>query len=245
MKRFGHCALLAGFLSLLTVSASLPQTKTNRTQKQQTAPPVAPPLFVEEKGHFRILLDGQPAGREEFQIAQSGKVWVARGSTEVPAPSGGNAKVSGRLELNPDGTPVHYEWTSTLPKKSSATIQFTGATAKIELHLEGLPPFPQEFSFDSPHVVILDNNLYHHYAILARIYDWKAKGPQTFPVLIPQDGTPGSILVEYAGAKVVEGVKLDMLRVRSTDLDLELDCEGLRLVRLFVPSAKVEILREP
>ena len=245
MRRFPAHAGLAAFLSMLAVSSSLPQSKTDKPDKKQGVPPASPALFVEEKGHFRILLDGHPAGMEEFQIAQSGKGWVARGSSEVPAPSGGNAKVSGRLELTPDGAPVHYEWSSNLPKKSSATIQFSGGTAKMELRLEGLPPFPQEFSFESPRVVILDNNLYHHYAILARLFDWKAKGAQTFPVLIPQDGTPGNIVVEYVGGKVVESVKLEMLRVRSTDLELELDCDGQRLVRIFVPSSKVEILREP
>jgi hypothetical protein len=245
MKRLGRSARLAGILSLLVLAVSFAQTKTGKTEKKQTPPATAPASFVEEKGHFRILLDGQPAGTEEFQIAQSGKGWVARGSSEVPAASGGNAKVSGRLELAADGTPLHYEWTSSLPKKSSATVQFSDGSAKMELRLEGLPPFPQEFTFDSPRVVILDNNLYHHYAVLARIYDWKTKGPQTFPVLIPQDATPGSILLEYAGAKVVEGVKLETLRLRSTDLELEMDCEGARLVRVYVPASKAEIIREP
>lgn len=245
MKRLGRSARLAGLLSLLALAVSLAQTKTDKTEKKQTPPVTATGSFVEEKGHFRILIDGQQAGTEEFQIARSGKDWMARGSSEVSAASGGNAKVSGRLELTADGAPLRYEWTSSLPKKSSATIQFSGGSAKMELRVEGLPAFPQEFSFDSPRVVILDNNLYHHYAVLARIYDWKAKGPQTFPVLIPQDGMPGSILVEYAGAKVVEGVKLETLRIRSTDLELELDCEGARLVRIYVPASKAEIIREP
>src|SRR5712692_10311460 len=245
MRRFAARAGLAAFLSMLAVSSSLPQSKTDKPDKKQSVTPVSAALFVEEKGHFRIVLDGQPAGMEEFQIAQSGKGWVARGSSEVPAPSGGNAKVSGRLELTPDGAPVHYEWSSNLPKKSSATIQFSGGTAKMELRLEGLPPFPQEFSFESPRVVILDNNLYHHYAILARLYDWKAKGPQSFSVFIPQDSTPGVVLVEDVGPKVVEGVQLEMLRVRSADNEIELYCDNSsRLMHISVPSSKVEIIRE-
>ncbi len=243
MKRSCICFLLANLFILI---ALFPAAAQSKKEKKGENPPAtaAPSVFVEEKGKFRILVDGQPAGSEEFQISPSGKDWLARGVAEVPSPNGGTIKVTGKLELSPDGTPQHYDWSATTPKKASASIEFHGGTAKMELRLEGNAPFTQEFNFDSPRVIILDNNLYHHFAILARLYDWKGKSPQTYPVLIPQDTTPGTILVEYGGPRVIEGVKLEMLRVRSADLEIELYCDGARLVRVSVPSSKVEIVRE-
>ena len=212
--------------------------------------------LIEEKGKLRILLDGQQVGSEEFQISAEGseaaKQWTARGATEIRLPEG-TARISGRLKLASDGMPLRYEWSAQGQKKASATVEFQGGTAKMALQLEGAQPFLQELSFGSrgepgratPRVVILDNNLYHHYALLARLYDWSARGPQTFPVLIPQEMTPGSIVVESLGAHEIDGARLELLRVRSPDLEIHLYLDSTRrLVRLAVPASKALILRE-
>ena len=92
---------------------------------------------------------------------------------------------------------------------------------------------------------MLDNNLYEQYAILGRIYDWNAKGTQSLPVLIPQDATPGNIDLESLGAKSVDGADLEVLRVHSTDLEIQLYFDAkFHLVRLEVPAAKVVIVRQ-
>ena len=214
--------------------------------KKSASTASGPALLAEDKGRFRILLDGQAVGSEEFEISRSGADWTARGSTEVRMPSGGAAtRVTARLELTPNGTPLRYEWSTQSQKKASATVEFRGGTAKVALQLEGAQPFVQELSFGSPRVIVLDNNLYHQYALLARLYDWKAKGAQTFPVLIPQEMTPGNIAVEALGPQSVEGATLELLRVRTSDLEINLYLDSShRLVRLSVPSSKVVIVRE-
>jgi hypothetical protein len=184
-------------------------------------------------------------GSEDFQIAPSGKEWVARGSVEINMPGEGSAQVSGKLRLSADGVPLHYEWSTRGQKKASSTIEFQEGSAKIQLHTEDAPAFTQEFQFDSPRVVILDNNLYHHYIILARLYDWNTSGPQSFPVLIPQDLTPGRITAESLGAQEREGAKFELLKVRSADLEIDLYLdEARRLVRLAVPASKAEVISE-
>ncbi len=223
------------------------QSKEKSKRPESTALGAA--QLIEEKGKLRILLDGQQVGSEEFQISAEGsdatKQWTARGATEIRSPEG-TARISGRLKLAPDGTPLRYEWSSAQgQKKASATVEFHGSTAKMALQLEGAQPFLQELSFGSPRVVILDNNLYHHYALLARLYDWSTRGPQTFPVLIPQDMTPGSIVVEALGPQEIDGARLELLRVRSADLEIHLYLDSTRrLVRLAVPASKALILRE-
>jgi hypothetical protein len=200
-------------------------------------------LFSPEKGKFRILVNGQPAGKEEFEITPSGENWIAQGSTEIPSAQG-TTRVRGTLELRPDGTPIRYEWSMQGAKKASATILFDGPKADVELRLEGAHPFTQQFTFSSPRVAVLDNNLYHQYAILARLYDWNQKGPQTFSVLVPQEMTPGTVTVESLGKQDVGGAKLEELRVKTEDLEIDLFLDGSRLVRVVSPSANAEIIRE-
>jgi hypothetical protein len=200
-------------------------------------------LFAPEKGSFKILAKGQPMGREEFEIGPSGGNWIARGTSEIQGPEG-VTHVSGTLELHADGTPVRYEWSTQGAKKAAATINFSGSTATIELRLEGARPFTQQFTFNSPQIVVLDNNLYHQYAVLARLYDRDKKGPQTFSVLVPQDLTPGTVTVESLGSQDVDGKKLDELSVKTEDLEVDLYFEGQRLVRIVAPASNAEIVRE-
>lgn len=200
-------------------------------------------IFARDKGKFRILVNGQEAGKEEFEISPSGDNWIAHGTAEVQSPQG-STKVSGTLELRADGTPLHYEWTTQGAKKAGATIVFSGNTASVELRLEGMRPFSQTFTFSSARVAVLDNNLYHQYDVLARLYDWNQKGAQTFSVLVPQEMTPGTVTVESLGKQEVSGTKLEQLRVKTEDLEIELFLDGPHLRRVVSPSANAEIIRE-
>jgi len=81
--------------------------------------------------------------------------------------------------------------------------------------------------------------------VLARLYDWKAGGKQTFPVLIPQDMVPGTIFVESVGAQQDGKTKYEAMRVSSPDLEIMLYLDAShRMMRLEVPSSNVTIERE-
>jgi uncharacterized protein YaiE (UPF0345 family) len=199
--------------------------------------------FQSEKGKFRILVNGQEVGKEEFEIGSNGGNWFARGTSDVQTPEG-MTHVTGTLELHADGTPVRYEWSTQSAKKAGATVTFNGPVATIELHSEGARPFTQQFTFATPQIAVLDNNLYYQYAILARLYDKSKKGQQSFAVLVPQELTPGSVTVESVGNQDVDGKKLDELQVKSEDLEVDLYLDGDRLVRIVSPSVNAEIIRE-
>jgi hypothetical protein len=196
-----------------------------------------------DKGTFKILVSGQQIGKEEFTIAPNGSDWTAHGSTELQSPKG-NTHVTGALVVHADGVPVRYEWSTQGAKKASATIGFTGVTATVELHLEGAKPFTQQFTFAAPLVVVLDDNLYYQYTFLARLYDWDKKGEQTFSVLVPQEMTPGTVTVDSMGEQVLNGQKVQELRVRTEDNEIDLFLDGPKLVRLVAPAANAEIIRE-
>jgi hypothetical protein len=200
--------------------------------------------FIPDKGKFKILINGQQAGTEEFALSASGGNWTAHGNAEIQTPQG-VAHVTGNLELRPDGAPVRYEWTMQGAKKAASTIIFNGTTANVELRMEGARPYTQQFTFNSDRVLVLDNNMYDQYAILARLYDWDKKGAQTFSVIVPQEMTPGSVTVESLGKQDAgSGEKLEQLRVKTEDLEISLFLDGQRLVRIVSPSANAEIIRE-
>src|ERR1700722_16012579 len=155
------------------------------------------PVFSPDKGKLVIQLNGETIGSEQFELTPSGNNWIAKGTTELKVPGTTAAtSVSGTLMLQPDGAPITYEWTSHADKTNGAHVVFSNGTAKITLQMQGARPFEQDLSFNVPVIAILDNNLYDQYALLARLYDWSKRGTQTFPVLIPQDLTPGTISVE-------------------------------------------------
>jgi hypothetical protein len=202
-------------------------------------------VFASDKGKLTVQLDGQTVGHEDFEISSTASGWTAKGTTELKAPQSAAAKVSGTLTLQPDGSPISYDWTSQAEKTNGAHVLFSNGIAKITLQIQGARPYEQDLTFNAPLIAVLDNNLYHQYAILARLYDWSKRGPQTFPVLIPQDLTPGTINVEATGPATIAGKSYEGLRVTTSDIEVLLYLDSShRLMRLEVPTAKVTVIRD-
>jgi hypothetical protein len=232
LSRLIHTAIAASLLCIFLGSALAD------AQKKDSG------VFQQDKGKFSLFLDGKNIGHEEFEIVPSGAGWAARGATTIKSEKG-ETKITGNLTLQPDGAPVAYNWTAQSDKTNGAHILFANGVAKITLQMQGARPFEQELSFGAPLVAVLDNNLYHQYAVLARIYDWSKRGVQQLPVLIPQDLTPGTITLESTGSATADGKTYEGLRVNTSDLEILLLLDsGHRLMRLEVPSAKVAVVRE-
>ena len=228
---------LVGAVSATTVAALSPAASQKKLQ--------ASAVLASDKGKLTVQLDGQTVGHEDFEISSTASGWTAKGTTELKAPQSPAAKVSGTLTLQADGSPISYDWTSQAEKTNGAHVLFANGVAKITLEMQGARPFEQTLSFNTPLVAVLDNNLYHQYAVLARVYDWSKRGAQTFPVIIPQELTPGTITVESTGPASADGKSYEGLKVTSSDLEILLLLDNNhRLMRLEVPAAKVSVIRE-
>lgn len=213
--------------------------------QKKSAPTAGPVVFVQDKGKLTIKLGGQTVGHEEFEISPSGGGWLAKGTAEIKPPEGASSKVSGSLTLQGNGAPISYDWSAQAEKTNGAHVLFANGVASITLEMQGARPFQQDLSFGSPLIAVLDNNLYHQYAVLARIYDWSKGGAQTFPVIIPQELTPGSITVQSTGSATSDGKTYEGLKVTSSDLQILLLLDtSHRLMRLEVPDAKVSVIRD-
>jgi hypothetical protein len=225
-------------LLLLLVVTGTPFAHAN--QKKKTGS-----VFINDKGKFQILLNGNPIGHEEFEITSSGIGWIAKATTHLTVEGSPVTTVTGNLTLQPDGAPISYEWNSQTDKTSGAHVLFTNGVARMNIQLGTAHPFEQDLTFNSPNIVVLDDNLYYQYAVLARVYDWGKRGTQTFPVLVPQELLPGSITVDWAGAVSAEGKAYEGLKVRTNDLQVTLFLDSNhRLMRLEVPSSKAAVVRE-
>lgn len=208
-------------------------------------PAGAPSVFSADKGKFRISINGQVVGSEDFEISSSGDAWIERSSMSAHVPGGGDIKAKGDLKLSADGAPMHYDWSAEAQKKATGTVEFSNGTAKCSADLGGPSPLRKDFTFTSPRVAVLDNNLYYQFGVLAQVYDWKAGGKQEFPVLIPQDMVPGSISVESLGQQQAGNAKYDAVRVSSPDLEIMVYLDSKhRMMRLEVPSSNVTVERE-
>jgi len=234
--RTGSFALTLGIVACAALSLAA---------QKKGAQPSGAVVFVQDKGKLTIKLGGQTVGHEEFEIAPSGGGWVAKGTSEIKPPEGGSSKVFGSLTMQADGAPISYDWSAQAEKTNGAHVLFANGVASITLEMQGARPFQQDLSFGSPLIAVLDNNLYHQYAVLARIYDWSKGGAQTFPVIIPQELTPGSITVQSAGSASADGKTYQGLKVTTSDLEILLLLDGNhRLMRLEVPDAKVSVIRD-
>jgi hypothetical protein len=237
-------ALILALSCAALLAAALAGTHLSSRVIAAPLPSLASPAAMEsDKGEFRISVNGQPVGTESFEIRPDGNRWIAQGTADVKPTDGPASKITSHLTLQPDGTPLSYDWKTEGTKKASAEIQFQNSIATVNLHLEGRKPFTQQFTFSSPMVVILDNNLYHQYAVLARLYDRTKKGSQTFAVLVPQEMTPGSVTVDSIADPT--DTSPGELKVQTSDLevDLYIDAKG-RLMRLVAPASNAEVIRK-
>ncbi len=232
-------SLAAGIFGLHAASAS------PRPTAAAAIPANAPTVFSPDKGKFRITINGQQVGSETFEISMSGDAWIVRSTMSAHAPGGPDVKATGQIKLSANGAPIRYDWSAEALKKATGSVDFANGTAKCTADLGAPSPLRKDFTFTSPLVAVLDNNLYYQFGVLARVYDWKAGGQQTFPVLIPQDMVPGSISVESLGPREAGGGKYEVLRVSSPDLEIMLYVDtNHRMMRLEAPSSNVVIDRE-
>ena len=201
-------------------------------------------LLLPIKGNFASWPAAQQVGKEEFEISSERR------------------QLGGARHLGSEDGRGHdacHRHARTPTRWHAGALRMVHARAQESFRVDRLQrrapprstsawtapgPFTQQFTFNSPPIAILDNNLYHQYAVLGRLYDWNKKGAQTFSVLVPQEMTPGSVTVESLGTKDVDGKKLDELRVKTEDLELDLYLETSGLIRIDAPNANAEIVRE-
>jgi hypothetical protein len=200
---------------------------------------VLPAAAQVERGVFHIIADGREIGTERFEIAPTENGVRATAELQITQKEVGHVVETATLTLAAGVEPTRYERVQKSPKRGSVTATF--ADEKASVHYVMTDGQTHDVEFKVPrNVVILDTNFFHHYTFLVRHYDFLKGGQQHMTVLVPQEGLPGVVTVEYVGPDQA----LRKLVAHTDELDIQLwtDDAG-RIVRLAVPAANVEITR--
>ena len=232
-------------LASLLLALALPLAAQKKSEKKAAAQASAGRA---ERGVFRVYAGGKAVGAETFEISTASEGTEARAEIHLSV-EGQKVSQTARLTLGPAGLPRSYEWNEESPKKMYARVRFQEGKAIIEFPLETGSMDQREFFFTSPDVVVLDNNVFHHFIFLLQHYDFAKGGRQPVHILIPQEVTPGIVYLESHGPEEVpvgnSKRKLERIAVVSEDNEISVWVdEQKRVVKIGVPQNGVEVVRE-
>ena len=212
----------------------------------------APLLYSgNESGTFRIYFSGTEIGQEKFQITESGGSVKASAETRLTIERE-KEKVSfllrPLLEFNRFFEPVSYEiGQESGPNKTKARVTFKGAMSDA-VYESGNERDARQIDLRKD-VLVLDDNVFHQYIILAKRYDFAKGGVQEFSAFVPQQFIAGGVSISDKGMETVpvlnQNLKLQHLLVDTGELQISLwldDRHNLR--KLAVPKSGVEVVRE-
>jgi hypothetical protein len=213
--------------------------------------PVAPATCLNDQGVFQLFLAGRRIGSEKFAIQCTADQISARAETEFQIDREGKTvliKTSSALVLNSQLVPLTYSWNMKSPQASSLEADFRTKPAKLRYRTVSGESDERDFSL-LPDIVLIDNNVFHHFELLAERYRLTPGGKQVFRAFVPQDALPGELSVEgnERDAMKVRGQSKEFQHlVVTTDLaqiDLWSD-EQHHLQRVLIRTAQLEAVRE-
>ena len=213
---------------------------------------------VVDSGTFGVFVGGKRVATEKFDIQQRGDVSVA--STELRTEDSGNkATQSTELQMSGNGDLVRYTWKDTGSGKAQAVVE--PANEFLVEHISAGDGKPHDTPFLLPHsTVILDDYSFAQRQILAWRYlasvctaeggQLGCKGERAqYGILIPQQQSAGSVYLTLKGKEKVSirGTERELNRINleseAGEWAMWFD-DSNKLVRILVPSANTEILRD-
>jgi len=216
-----------------------------------TARAPSPADNPKDRGQFIFRLGGQQIGTETFEIATKGDKVEATAKIELRVHQDEKPvelKSFPRLVMTPDLEPLNYEWSLKGAQSSHLEVNFQSPRATAKYRTVGGQEDVREFEL-SKNLVILDNNVIHHYQIIILRYRHAGGGKQTFRAFIPQEALPGSLTIEDAGPERVDvGGREQLLEhlVVTTDnarVELWADDQN-RLQKIAIPAGQLEVYRK-
>jgi len=223
----------------------------NLASLAQQAPNTPPPVNVDDGGVFVISLAGRPVGSEHFTIHSSlGRV-EARGETRLDMEQNGKAL---SVQSFPDFVldsqlhPLTYTWNQKGPQSSRLEVDFRGALAKARYTTISGSEDDRDFALP-PDVMVLDDNVIHHYELIIARFLAMGGGKQTFHVFVPQEALPSVLTMEDmrgapgAGGAAAANLRHLLITTDVTHIDLWVD-EQQHLERVAVLTAQLEATRK-
>ncbi|MDR0787936.1 MAG: hypothetical protein LBG44_08740 [Gemmatimonadota bacterium] len=201
---------------------------------------------AQDEGTFEILVNGRPAGTEEFTIRQTGvgsaAEFVATGRVQVLLPTG-RLDLTTRLRASGfQADPVTYEATtvSSAPRRMIASIGGGRVSART------VTPSGEQLReyLASEGAVVLDEGVMHQYYFLVR----RTRGGRV-PVLIPRENRQVMAQVTDLGESLVniQGVQVSLYQLSvqpdgGDERRVWTDALG-RVIRVEIPALSYVAVR--
>ncbi len=209
------------------------------------------PSDPSDHGVFVISLAGNRIGTETFEIRSTGSHIEAEAKIEMRVQQEGKTfefRTQSKLVLNSAFQPVSYNWNQKGAQSSQLEIDFQASPVKTRY--KTVTGEEDDRDFELPReVVVLDDNVFHHYQLILQKYLRGGSGKQTFPAFIPQEALPGTLDVQDAGPDSVDvgGAKQSLRHfVITTELkqiDLWADEQG-HLERVYISDSQLDAVRK-
>ena len=217
----------------------------------QEAPANPPPMRVDDEGVFIISLAGRPVGSETFKIHSARGQIEAQGEVRLHIEQNGkrvNVESFPDLVLDPQLHPLTYTWNQKGSQSSRLEVDFRGKPARVRYKTVSGGEDDRDFELPLD-VVVLDDNVVHHYQLIMARFQAMGGGKQTFPVFVPQEALPSLLTVEDLGsaATTIAGATANLrhlvITTDVTSIDLWVD-DQQRIERVSVPVAQLEAIRK-
>lgn len=211
----------------------------------------ASPADLKDRGVFVYSMAGKQIGTESFEISSAkGKV-EAEAKVELRVEQEGKTldfKTSTKLVLTPDLQPQTYDWNQKGAQSSQLQMDFRSTPATVRYRTVSGENDVRDFQLPRD-VVVLDNNVIHHYQLVVRRFRQAGGGTQTFYAFIPQEALPGTLSVEEIGRESVDlgsrEQKLHHLLVTTENAQIDLWADDQdRLQKISIPRAQLEVVRK-
>ncbi|HTS69743.1 MAG TPA: hypothetical protein VMO17_12245 [Terriglobia bacterium] len=157
-------------------------------------------------------------------------------------------RTSSDLILDRQFNPVSYTWSQKGSQPSQLSIDFRTDPVRALRKGGGRPDDQRDFKLDKD-VLILDDNIIHHYQLAIARYDQTKGGTQAFRAFIPQEALPGLVTLSVGGSEAVtvEGEKRTLRRFLLTtelaQISLWVDDQG-HLQLVSAPDAQFQATRK-
>ena len=213
--------------------------------------PGAAPADLNDRGTFEIFSAGQSIGTETFVIRARADRIEAQGDGHLQVEQNGKTievRTSSTLLLDSQLDPLSYTWNQKGTQSSQLSIDFRAKPAHVRYKQVNGQDDRRDFNLDKD-VVVLDDNVVHHYQLAVARYDQAKGGTQALRAFIPQEALPGVITLKAVGPEsvTVGGDKRTLHRFLLTtelaQISLWVDDQG-HLQMVSAPDAQFQAMRK-
>jgi len=214
-------------------------------------PTASPTPDMSDQGVFQISLGGSIVGSEKFAIRYTPDKIEAQAEVHLHLQQDGKTidmKTFPVLVLDPQFHPLTYSWRQKGAQSSQLDVDFRSSPARSHYRTVGGGEEMRDFVLPQD-VVVLDDNVVHHYQLVVDRYFGTSGGKQTFQAFIPQEALPGTLEVQDTGTETTtvgnSTIKLRHLLVTTEITHIDLWADGQqRLQRVSIPDEHLEAVRK-